>query len=220
MSAPGGDPRRVVLASGNPGKLRELEALLAGTGLEAVAQSAFAVPAVDETGATFVENALIKARNAAAASGLPAIADDSGLVVDALGGAPGVRTARFAGPGAGDAENVAALLDALRGVPPGSRTARFVSVVVYLRAPADPTPIVCEADWPGRILEAARGAGGFGYDPVFEVPGRGVSAAELPAAVKNALSHRGRAMAALAERLRGQPAAAGPPGARCYTDRP
>ena len=192
---------KVVLASTNPGKLAELRALLQPTGLHVVSQEAFGVESPEETGLTFVENALIKARAACAVSGLPAIADDSGVVVDALGGAPGVRSARYAGEGASDGENVARLLAALEGVPPDDRRAAFVCAIVYLRHEHDPCPIVCASRWDGRILHAPRGAGGFGYDPVFFVETHGRSAAELSRSEKNAISHRGQALAHLLQRL-------------------
>lgn len=186
--------RTIVLASSNPGKIREIEALLAGSGLIVRPQSDFRVPEVAETGLTFVENALLKARQAARCSDHPAIADDSGLAVDALGGAPGIYSARYAGPGADDAQNNARLLDALAGVPDSERTARFICVMVLLRHAEDPTPIVCQGSWEGRILTAPRGESGFGYDPVFFVPTHGCSSAELKPAVKNALSHRRQAL--------------------------
>ena len=192
---------KIVLASSNPGKLAELEALLEPTGLHVVAQDAFGVEPPEETGATFVENALIKARAACAATGLPALADDSGIVVDALEGAPGVRSARYAGPGASDADNVARLLEALRGVAPAERGAAFVCTIACLRHARDPCPIVCEGVWEGRVLDAPRGGGGFGYDPVFFVEAPGRTAAELSFAEKNAVSHRGQALAQLLERL-------------------
>ena len=193
----------IVLASSNPGKLAELEALLEPAGLHVVAQDAFGVEPPEETGATFVENALIKARAACAATGLPAIADDSGIVVDALEGAPGVRSARYAGPGASDADNVARLLEALRGVAPAARGATFVCALVRLRHARDPRPIVCEGIWEGRVLDAPRGGGGFGYDPVFFVEALGRTAAELSFAEKNRVSHRGQALAQLLDRLSG-----------------
>lgn len=189
--------RRIVLASGNAGKLREFAALLAGAGLDLVPQSEFGVREAEETGLTFVENAILKARNAAQHTGLPALADDSGLEVDALDGAPGIRSARYAGPGGDGGANVVKLLAALQAVPPKERTARFRCLIVYLRHAADPTPLICQASWEGRILDAPRGSGGFGYDPVFLVPEYECSAAELPPEVKNRLSHRGQAMTAL-----------------------
>ena len=194
---------KVVLASSNPGKLSELRALLKPAGLQVVPQDALGVEPPEETGVTFVENALIKARAACAATGLPALADDSGVVVDALGGAPGVRSARYAGDGASDADNLAMLLEALAGVDPPERGAAFVCAIVYLRHVQDPCPIVCEGVWRGRILEAPRGDGGFGYDPVFFVEALNRTAAELSRAEKNAVSHRGQALAQLLDRLGG-----------------
>ena len=192
---------KIVLASSNPGKLAELEALLGPAGLHVVAQDALGVEPPAETGFTFVENALIKARAACAATGLPALADDSGIVVDALEGAPGVRSARYAGEGATDAENVARLLESLKGVAAPERGASFVCVIAYLRHERDPRPIICEGIWEGRILEAPQGAGGFGYDPVFFVEALGRSAAELSRTEKNAVSHRGLALTQLLGRL-------------------
>ena len=194
---------KVVLASSNPGKLSELRALLRPAGLQVVPQDALGVEPPEETGVTFVENALIKARAACAATGLPALADDSGVVVDALGGAPGVRSARYAGEGASDADNLAMLLEALSGVDPSARGGAFVCAIVYLRDAQDPCPIVCEGVWKGRILEAPRGDGGFGYDPVFFVETLNRTAAELSRAEKNAISHRGQALAQLLDRLGG-----------------
>ena len=193
--------KKIVLASNNPGKVREFNVLLAGHDIEVVPQSAFEVPEAEETGLTFVENALLKARNAAHHTGLPAIADDSGLEVDALKGAPGIRSARYAGPGASDAENVEKLLAALRGVPETERTARFQCLLVLLRHEADPTPLICQGTWEGRILEAPRGDNGFGYDPVFLVPTHDCSAAELSPDEKNRISHRGQALRCLVERF-------------------
>ena len=192
---------KVVVASSNPGKLAELGALLEPTGLQVLSQEELGVEPPEENGLTFVENAIIKARAASATTGLPAIADDSGIVVDSLEGAPGVRSARYAGDGASDAENIAKLLEALEGVPIPKRHATFVCAIVYLRHPYEPCPIVCEGRWEGRILDAPRGKGGFGYDPVFFVEPHGRSAAELSRAQKNAISHRGRALAKLIERL-------------------
>ena len=192
----------IVLATGNSGKVREMAALLEPLAVRILPQSAFAVPEAEETGLTFVENALIKARNACRHTGLPAIADDSGLAVDALGGAPGIYSSRYAGPGADDRANVEKLLAELAGVPEEARGARFICLMVYLRHAEDPTPLICEGRWEGRILPAPRGSGGFGYDPVFQVPARHCSSAELPPAVKNRLSHRGQALRQLVERLR------------------
>jgi XTP/dITP diphosphohydrolase len=194
---------RLVLASGNVGKVREIGALLAPLEIELVSQAAFGLDSAEETGATFVENSLLKARHAAAGSALPAIADDSGLVVDVLGGAPGIYSARYAGDG-GDEANVRKLLQALDGVPPALRRARFVCVAVFLRHAGDPLPLVCEGHWEGTIALAPRGHGGFGYDPVFIPLGDTRSAAELPPAEKNRLSHRGRAFTELLARLRAE----------------
>ncbi len=194
--------RRVVLATGNAGKLREMKDLLAPLGYEIAAQDALGVGAADETGATFVENALIKARNAARVTGLPAIADDSGLEVDALQGAPGIRSARFAGTDASDDDNLRLLLERLAGLPESRRGARFRCLMVFMRHADDPTPVIAQGTWEGRILDSPRGHNGFGYDPVFLVPETGTSAAELVPAEKDRLSHRARAAAALVEALR------------------
>ena len=196
-----GTRERIVIASANPGKLREIDRLLRPLGREAVAQSAFGIEPVEESGTTFVENAILKARAASAASGLAAIADDSGVMVDALGGAPGVRSARLAGDGANDEENARVLLYRMEGVDEERRGASFVCVVVYLRDARDPMPIIGQGLWRGRILGAPRGTGGFGYDPVFYVPEHGASVAELSADTKNASSHRARAFEALLARL-------------------
>ncbi len=201
--------RTVVLASGNPGKVREFNQLLSSLDFEVVPQSRFAVPEAEETGLTFVENAILKARNAARHARLPALADDSGLEVDALNGAPGIYSARYAGPGASDGENLEKLLSMLNGVPDERRSARFQCVLVYLRHALDPTPLICQGTWEGRILTAPRGTGGFGYDPVFFVPDQGRASAELPPEVKNTLSHRGQALRRLLEALR-SPAHTGP----------
>jgi XTP/dITP diphosphohydrolase len=197
--------RRVVLASNNKGKVREIQALVAGLDVEILPQAQFDTPEIEETGLTFVENAILKARNAAQHAGLPAIADDSGIEVDALNGRPGIYSARYAGVGASDAQNLQKLLADLRDVPETQRTARFRALVVYLRHALDPTPIICQGTWEGRILLAPRGENGFGYDPVFFVPTHNCSAAELDAATKNELSHRGQALRQLAAALRGQP---------------
>ena len=191
---------RVVLASGNAGKLREFADMLADAGIELVPQSDFAVTPPPETAVTFIENALIKARHAARETGLAAIADDSGLEVDALDGAPGVHSARYAGAHGDDRENNARLLGELDGVPAEQRTARYRAVLVYLREADDPAPIVAEGTWEGRIATAPRGEGGFGYDPLFEMPD-GRTAAQLPAEEKNLLSHRGKALSELRRRL-------------------
>jgi XTP/dITP diphosphohydrolase len=192
---------RWVLASGNEGKRREIAALLAPLQLTLVTQRELGIAAADETAPSFVENALLKARAACLGSGLPALADDSGLLVDALGGAPGVRSARYAGEQADDAANVRQLLAALEGVPAAARGARFVCVLVALRDAEDADPLIARGEWHGRIAARARGHDGFGYDPVFEVPALGLTAAELAPARKNALSHRGQALAQLTARL-------------------
>ena len=190
----------VVLASGNTGKLRELAGILQPLGLRLVSQSEFKVPEVAETGLSFVENAIIKARAAAAHSGHPAIADDSGLEVDYLRGEPGIHSARYSGQG--DAANNAKLLAALEGVPEVQRSARFQCALVYMRHARDPMPLVCQASWEGRILLAPRGDNGFGYDPLFYVPEQQCSSAELEPGLKNRISHRARASALLLEALR------------------
>ena len=189
----------LVLASNNKGKLAELQAML-GNSIKVRPQSEFTDIEAEETGLTFVENALIKARHAARASGLPALADDSGLTVDALGGAPGIYSARYAG-GAGDAANNAKLLEALRDVPDAERGAQFICALALLRHAEDPIPLICEGAWEGRILHAASGEHGFGYDPLFWAPERDCSSAELSPQEKNQLSHRARAMALLKARL-------------------
>jgi XTP/dITP diphosphohydrolase len=191
----------LVLASGNPGKLRELAAMLADFGYRLRAQSEFGVEPVPETGTTFVENAIIKARHAAAETGLPALADDSGIEVDALDGAPGVYSARFAGEDAGDDANNALLVEKLRDVPVERRGARYRAVIVLMRHAADPSPLICEGSWEGVIQLEPRGEGGFGYDPYFYLPDRGCTSAELSAEEKNRLSHRGQATAELRRRL-------------------
>lgn len=193
--------QRIVLATGNPGKLREIRALLEPLGLSIESQSEHDVPAAEETGLTFVENAILKARNAARHTGLPAIADDSGLEVDALLGQPGIYSARYAGLDADDGANNAKLLAALEGVPPERRTARFRAVLVFLAHAEDPAPVIAEGVWPGRIAEQVAGAGGFGYDPLFLVPEEGCTSAELPADTKNRLSHRGQALTRLVAAL-------------------
>lgn len=193
----------IVLATSNPGKIRELQSLLAPLAIEVLPQSQFTREAVAETGLSFVENAIIKARHASLVSGLAAIADDSGIEVDALGGAPGIYSARYAGAGATDEQNLDKLIDAMKSVPALERTARYRCALVYMRSHDDASPIVCQAAWEGRLLISPRGAGGFGYDPVFELPGHGLTVAELPADEKNRLSHRGKALRALVECLRG-----------------
>ena len=190
--------KKILLASNNPAKVREIQAILAERDFRVVPQAELGIAEADETGQTFVENALLKARHAAYHSGLPAIADDSGLEVDILGNAPGVYSARYAGLGATDADNNAKLLEALLGVPLVQRTARFRCVMVYLRHAGDPSPLIAEGTWPGLILEEARGTAGFGYDPLFYVPERGCASAELDPEEKNRLSHRGQALCKLA----------------------
>jgi XTP/dITP diphosphohydrolase len=187
---------KAVLASGNAGKVREFAALLAARDIELVPQSVFGIVPPEETGRTFLDNALLKARHAAGA-GLPALADDSGIEVDALDGRPGVRSARYAGEQASDADNLALLLRELAGVPDARRTARYHCVLAWVRDPQDPQPLIATGVWEGRVLTAARGTGGFGYDPVFQPHGLEVSAAQLPAAQKNLLSHRAQALRAL-----------------------
>ena len=196
--------RRVVLASGNPGKLREFSELLAGQGFDLARQSDFGIEPPPETGTTFLENALIKARNAARLSGLPAIADDSGIEVDALGGAPGVYSARFAGDVASDAANLDKLLDALAGLPDARRGARYRCVIVYVLDADDVQPLIGEGTWEGRVIDARRGSGGFGYDPSFVPVGETRTAAEMGATEKHAVSHRGQAMRAFLARLAAQ----------------
>jgi XTP/dITP diphosphohydrolase len=192
---------KLVLASGNAGKLAELRELLGDGGLQLHAQSEFGVADAEETASTFVENALIKARHAARATGLPALGDDSGLCVDALAGAPGLFSARFGGVHGDASRNIARLLSELQGVPEAQRGARFYCVLVVLRSVDDPQPLIAEGAWEGRILEQPRGERGFGYDPVFFDPDNACSAAELDPAIKNRISHRGRALAALKQRL-------------------
>jgi XTP/dITP diphosphohydrolase len=185
-------PQKIVLATGNLGKVQEFQAILQHIAI--VPQSELGVQECEETGASFVENAIIKARNAALQCGLPALADDSGLVVDALGGAPGVFSARYAGVAASDQDNINKLLQALQGVADSGRSARFICVLVYLRHANDPCPIIAQGSWEGRIVDQAAGENGFGYDPVFWVAGQHCTSAQLPPAVKNALSHRGQAL--------------------------
>jgi XTP/dITP diphosphohydrolase len=191
----------IVLASSNPGKVREINQVLAGLNVIVRPQADFNVIDAEETGLTFVENAILKARNAAQHTGLPAIADDSGLEVGALAGAPGIYSARYAGEGATDLENLEKLLDALADVPEENRSARFQCLMVYMRHADDPTPLICQGSWEGRILSAARGSNGFGYDPVFYVPTHNCASAELAADIKNSLSHRGQALRQLVAAL-------------------
>ena len=188
---------KVVLATGNQGKVREMSALLAEFGLEVLPQSNFNIVEADETGTTFIENAIIKAKHAAALTGLPAIADDSGLAVDALQGVPGIYSARYAGVDASDRDNLLKLLDALKGVPTAQRTARFHCVLVYMTHAEDPTPLVCHGSWDGVITEQPSGEDGFGYDPIFFVESEGCTSAELTKQRKSELSHRGQALTKL-----------------------
>lgn len=193
---------KLVIASNNKGKIAELTDLLSPLGIQPVAQSELGVSEAEEPAVTFVENAILKARHAARETGLPALADDSGLAVDALSGAPGVRSARYAGENASDNDNVQALLEAMSSVAEGERGAQFHCVLVYLRHADDPTPVICHGRWPGSILRNRRGEGGFGYDPVFLVPETNCSAAELSREQKGRISHRGRALAQLLEQLK------------------
>ncbi len=195
--------RRLVLASNNAGKLEEFRGLLAASGFDVRAQAEFGIADADETGLTFIENALLKARHACRATGLPALADDSGLCVDALDGAPGLYSARYAGAHGNAEANIDKLLATLEGVPDERRSAHFTCVLALLRHAEDPQPIVVEGTWRGLITRERRGSGGHGYDPVFLDPARGQTAAEMPLAEKNRISHRGQAMALLRDRLAG-----------------
>jgi XTP/dITP diphosphohydrolase len=192
---------RIVLATMNPAKLRELQDFLEPWRVEVLAQSHFTTESVAETGLTFVENAILKARHAAARSGLPSIADDSGIEVDALQGRPGIYSARYAGAAASDNDNLQRLLVELAGVPHDRRTARYRCALVYMRFEMDPAPVVCQASWEGAILTEPRGEGGFGYDPIFQVAGLDATAAELSAEYKNQLSHRGKALRLMVQEL-------------------
>lgn len=193
--------KRIVLATGNAGKVREINQLLENSGYEILPQSDFGAPEVEETGLTFVENAILKARNAAKYSGLPAIADDSGIEVDALNGAPGIYSARFAGINSSDQENLDKLLEVIKDVPEVQRTARFQCLMVYMQHAEDPTPLIFQGTWEGRILTDARGENGFGYDPLFFVPQHDCSAAQLDSDTKNGMSHRGKALRQLVAAL-------------------
>lgn len=193
--------QKLVLASGNAGKLREFREILAPRGFELIAQGELGIPDPEETGLSFVENALLKARHASQLSGLPALADDSGLCVDALGGAPGLYSARYAGAHGDHAANIAKLLGELENHGEGRRSAFFISVIALIRHPLDPAPLIAEGRWHGQVLHAPRGSGGFGYDPVFLDPASERSAAELSAEHKNRISHRGRAMDTLLKAL-------------------
>jgi XTP/dITP diphosphohydrolase len=192
---------RIVLASNNPGKVREIDAILSGLNQHVVSQSEFNVPEVEETGKTFIENAILKARNTARHSGLPAIADDSGIEVLALDGQPGIYSARYAGAGASDKANLYKLIDAVRELPEDKRQARFVCLMVYLQHADDPVPIIAEGIWNGIAVTEPRGKNGFGYDPMFYVPEHNCTSAELSPEVKNRISHRGQALQKLVEQL-------------------
>lgn len=194
--------KKVVLATGNAGKVRELASLLADFGLDVVAQTELGVSSAEETGLTFIENAILKARHAAQVTGLPAIADDSGLAVNALGGAPGIYSARYAGEEASDQQNLEKLLEALKDVPDGQRQAQFHCVLVYMRHAEDPTPLVFHGSWDGIITHTPAGVGGFGYDPIFYVPDEGKTASQLTREEKSAISHRGQALKLLLEAMR------------------
>jgi len=191
--------KKLVIASNNPGKLREIERILSPLGLEVLPQSVFNIPEAEEPYCTFIENCLAKARHASEHSGLPALADDSGICVDALNGAPGVYSARFAGEPKSDERNNQKLIESL--VHETSRKAHYYCVIVLVRHPHDPQPLIAEGSWEGEIINEPRGSGGFGYDPYFLVPGLGQTGAELPMDVKNRISHRGKALAALVEKL-------------------
>ncbi|MCG7981343.1 MAG: RdgB/HAM1 family non-canonical purine NTP pyrophosphatase [Candidatus Thiodiazotropha lotti] len=192
---------RIVLASNNAGKVREINQLLASEQITVVPQKDFNIPDAIEDGLSFVENAIKKARHASSLSGLPAIADDSGIEVDALSGAPGIYSARFAGAGASDEENLQKLLSRIEDIPEEKRTARFQCLMVYMRHAEDPTPIICQGSWEGRILFEPQGENGFGYDPIFYVPTHDCSSAQLEPQTKNSLSHRGQALKALLQAL-------------------
>ncbi len=193
---------KIVLASGNQKKLNELNAILAPLGCDVLPQSTFNVPEAEETGLTFVENAILKARNAAAHTGLPAVSDDSGIEVDALNGAPGIYSARFAGPGATDAANNALLVQRLNALPDATRRARYQCVIVFMRHADDPVPLIAHGSWEGEIVLQPAGEQGFGYDPHFYIPSLGCTAAQMAPAEKNRISHRGQALASLMQQLR------------------
>ncbi len=197
----GATSNKIVLASGNVGKVREIAQLLEGLSLKVLPQSDFDVPEIEETGLTFVENAILKARNAAHHTGLPAIADDSGIAVDVLQGRPGIYSARFAGLGASDEENLLKLIDMIKPFPEEQRTARFICAMVYIRHEHDPVPIIAQGIWEGQLVTEPKGENGFGYDPVFYVASQQCTSAELPPGVKNKLSHRGQALKQLLIKL-------------------
>jgi XTP/dITP diphosphohydrolase len=193
--------KKIVLASNNPGKVREINQLLADLDIEVVAQAEFGVSDVEETGLTFVENAILKARHAAQQTGLPALADDSGIEVDALKGAPGIYSARFAGVGASDEQNLEKLLAELKAIDNAPRSARFQCLMVLMKHESDPTPLICQGTWEGEIIDTPRGDHGFGYDPIFYVPSEDCTSAQLPPDKKNMLSHRGKALQCLLDKL-------------------
>ena len=194
--------KKIVLASNNKGKAREIGQLLADLNIEVVAQSEFNVPEIEETGLTFVENAILKARNAAHYTGLPALADDSGIEVDALNGAPGIYSARYAGVGASDEQNLQKLIREVNAKTGAPRSARFQCLMVLMRHEKDPTPLICQGTWEGQIIDTPQGDNGFGYDPIFYVPDEKCTSAQLPPERKNALSHRGKALKCLLAQLK------------------
>jgi XTP/dITP diphosphohydrolase len=196
--------KKIVLATGNKGKVKELAAMLSDLSIEVLPQSDFAVTEIAETGSTFIENAIIKARHASKHTGLPAIADDSGLAVDALGGAPGVYSARFSGENATDQSNITKLLGLMADIPNDKRQAKFLCVLVYMRHADDPSPIICQGEWCGEIMTEQQGDNGFGYDPIFWVNQQNSSSAQLSSQQKNALSHRGQALKLLLAQLQNQ----------------
>lgn len=200
------DHKIVVLASNNRGKLREFSAMFETLHIDIRPQADYGIPEAEETGLTFIENAIVKARNACEHSGLPAMADDSGIEVDALQGAPGIYSARYAGPNCDDQANNEKLVAALRGVPAVERTARYRACLVYMRHAADPAPIIAEGVWEGRIIDDPRGENGFGYDPYFLLPSRGITSAELPPEEKNQISHRAMALRILLEKIKARDA--------------
>lgn len=193
--------KKIVIASGNKGKIRELQALLSELHIQGIAQSEYNVPDIEETGLTFIENAILKARHAAAITGLPAIADDSGLCIDALDNRPGIYSARYAGPNAKDTDLIAKVLDEMRDVPDNQRSGAFHCVLAYLKHQHDPTPIIAHGIWRGTILHDAQGEQGFGYDPIFFIADYNCTAAELEPNVKNKISHRGQALQALLRKM-------------------
>ena len=192
---------KVVIASSNPGKLREFNHLLDSCGLQAIPQNEYNVPDIPETGLSFVENALLKARNAAEHTGLPSLADDSGIEVDALDGAPGIYSARYSGANANDDSNNQKLLAELKGIPESERTARYQCLIVYMRSATDPTPLICQGTWEGQIIDQAQGDNGFGYDPIFWLPKYQCTSAQLAVVEKNRISHRALAMQELLQRM-------------------